>query len=64
MSTREYAINVINNLPENKLRAFLVLFADDDTLARMESEVIANDTGRKHYNSFSEIMAEIDSEDE
>jgi hypothetical protein len=60
---RKYAIDVINNLPENKFRAFLVLFADDNTLARMESEMIANDKERKHYNSFSEIMAEIDSED-
>jgi hypothetical protein len=41
----------------------LLKFKDDNTLARMESEMIANDKERKHYNSFSEIMAEIESED-
>ena len=35
MSTRDYAISVINTLPEEKLKAFLVLFADENTLARM-----------------------------
>jgi hypothetical protein len=64
MSTKELAINVINNLPEEKLRAFLVLFADDNTLARMESDLITTDPERKKYNSFSEIMAEIDNEDD
>jgi len=62
MSTRDYAINVINTLPEEKLKAFLVLFADENTLAKMESETIANDPNRKHYNSFEEIVSEIEND--
>lgn len=63
MSTREIAYNVIDHLSEEKIKAFLTLFADDNTLARMETDAMAEDTGRKHYDSFDEILAEID-EDE
>ena len=63
MSTREYAANVLDSLSENQLLDFLRIFADDNTLARVESEIIANDKKRKRYSSFSEIMAELDDED-
>lgn len=63
MSTREYAANVLNSLTENQLLDFLRLFADDNTLALVESEIIANDSSRKRYSSFSEIMAELDDEE-
>lgn len=63
MSTREYAANVLDSLSENQLLDFLRIFADDNTLARVESEIIANDPNRKRYSSFSEIMAELDDED-
>lgn len=59
MSTREYAANVLDSLSENQLLDFLRIFADDNTLARVESEIIANDSNRKRYSSFSEIMAEL-----
>ncbi|MBQ6944242.1 MAG: hypothetical protein IJN43_07920 [Ruminococcus sp.] len=59
MSTREYAANVLDSLSENQLLDFLRIFADDNTLARVESEIIANDPNRKRYSSFSEIMAEL-----
>ena len=58
MSTREIAYNVIDHLSEEKIKAFLTLFADDNTLARMETDAMAEDTDRKHYNSFDEILAE------
>ncbi len=64
MSTRDYAIDVIKNLPEEKIIAFLTLFADENTLARMESERIRNDHSRKLYDSFDEVLEAIDSEDE
>ncbi|MBQ8941366.1 MAG: hypothetical protein IJ062_05960 [Firmicutes bacterium] len=64
MSTRDYAIDVIKNLPEEKIIAFLTLFADENTLARMESERIRNDRSRKLYDSFDEVLEAIDSEDE
>lgn len=63
MSTREYAANVLDSLSENQLLDFLRIFADDNTLALVESEIIANDPERKRYSSFSEIMAELDDED-
>lgn len=63
MSTREYAINVVKTLSEEKLKAFIVLFADENTIARIETETIEKDPTRKHYNSFDEIIAEIE-EDE
>ena len=62
MSTREYAANVLDSLSENQLLDFLRIFADDNTLARVESEIIANDPNRKRYSSFSEIMAELANE--
>lgn len=63
MSTREYAADVLDSLLENQLLDFLRIFADDNTLALVESEIIANDPERKRYSSFSEIMAELDDED-
>lgn len=59
MSTREYAMNVLNSLNENQLLDFLRLFADDNMLALVESEIIANNPGRKHYDNFSELLNEI-----
>lgn len=62
MSTREHAVNVFNRLNEAQLLDFLKFFADDNTLALIESEIIANDPNRKHYGSFEEILDELDEE--
>ncbi|MDE7289694.1 MAG: hypothetical protein K2N71_09385 [Oscillospiraceae bacterium] len=62
MSTKEYAVNVFNSLDENQLLDFLKFFADDNTLALVESEIIANNPNRKHYDSLEEILREIDEE--
>lgn len=35
---------------------------DANTLALIESEIIANNSSRKHYDSFEEILEELDSE--
>lgn len=59
MSTRDHAANVLNSLNESQLLDFLRLFADDNTLALVESEIIANNPSRKHYDSFSELLNEI-----
>lgn len=64
MSTREHAINVFNGLNDEQLLDFLKFFADDNTLALIESEIIANDPNRKHYNSFEEILNELDEEND
>ena len=63
MSTRELAIGVINELSEDKIQAFLTLFADENMLARLETELMANDPSRKRYDSFEEILAEIDDDE-
>ncbi len=64
MSTREHAINVFNGLNDEQLLDFLKFFADDNTLALIESEIIANDPNRKHYNSLEEILNELDEEND
>ena len=63
MSTKDYAIHVFDSLTEEQLLDFIRLFADDNTLALVESEMIANNPDRKHYNSLSEILEEINNED-
>lgn len=63
MSTKDYALHVFDSLTEEQLLDFIRLFADDNTLALVESEIIANNPDRKHYNSLSEILDEIDNED-
>ena len=63
MNTREYAINIFNSLNEGQLMDFIRLFADDNTLALIESEIIAGSPDRKHYNSLYEILEEIDNEE-
>lgn len=43
---------------------FITLFADENTIARMESDMLANDPNAKHYNSFKEFMDEMEQESE
>ena len=64
MSTREVAAQVFNTLTENQMFDFLKLFADDNTLARFESEIIANNPNRKHYRDLNEILKEIEEEND
>lgn len=64
MSTKDYATMVFNSLSENQLLDFMKLFADDNTLARFESDLIASgNIENKIYNSFDEILQEMDEED-
>ena len=60
MSTRDYAVSVLASLSEQKMIEFIKLFADDNTIARMESDMLAHDINRKHYDSFTDILKEID----
>ena len=63
MNTKDYAISVFDSLTEEQLLDFIKIFADDNTLALVESEIIANNPNRKHYSSFSEILEEIENEE-
>ena len=58
MSTKEYAVSVLSSLSEEKMIEFVRLFADDNTIARMESDLLANDPDAKHYKNFKEFMDE------
>lgn len=64
LNTREYATPVFNSLNESQLMDFLKLFADDNTLARIESDMIAAGVERKRYNSFKELLQEIENEED
>ena len=64
LDTRDYATPVFNSLNESQLMDFLRLFADDNTLARIESDMIAEGVERKRYNSFKELLQETENEDD
>ena len=61
MNIREYAAEIINKMPEEKLEAFLLLFADENVLARMESEAVLNDPDALLFSSVEELFEELDS---
>jgi hypothetical protein len=63
MSTKDIAIQTLNSMTEEQLQAFITLFADENTIARMETEQIMQDKSRKTYNSFAEIEKEIFSDE-
>ncbi|MGN0449264.1 MAG: hypothetical protein ACI4G0_02735 [Ruminococcus sp.] len=59
MSNRDLAIQLINQMPDYKLGyaiAYLQGLCVDEVT---ETEKIANDPNRKHYNSFNDIKKEI-----
>lgn len=60
LNIRDYAAYVFNSLNENQLIDFLHSFADDNTLARFESGLIAAGAERKRYAGFEEILQEIE----
>ena len=62
LNTRDYATPIFNSLNDSQLLDFLRLFADDNTLARIESDQIASGTVGKRYNSFKELLQDIDFE--
>lgn len=64
LNTRDYAAPVFDSLTDSQLMDFLKLFADDNTLARIESDMIAAGVGSKRYNSFKELLQEIENEED
>ena len=63
MSTRELAAQVFDLLNDAQLRDFMLLFADDNSLARFESELMGhNKDFGKTYNNFKEVIADLDAE--
>lgn len=62
MSTRDYAVSVLASLSEEKMREFVMLFADKNTIARMETEIMVNDPDAPRFKTVDELFEELDSE--
>ena len=62
MTTKDYAGSVLASLSEQKMKEFITLFADEDTLTRMESDMLAESPNTKKYSSFKEFMDEMELE--
>ena len=60
---RDYAVSVLASLSENKMKEFIKLFADEDTLTRIESDLLANDPNAKTYSNFEEFMKDMEKEE-
>ena len=62
MKTKELAVSVLASLSERKMREFIELFADENLIARIETEALIEDPDTKRYSSVEEFMAEMEQE--
>lgn len=69
MSTRELAYNFIDMLSEEQLDKFIafmkafVEFPNEETMQAMrEADKIGRDNSRKRFNSFDELLEDIENE--
>lgn len=60
MSTRECAVSVLASLSEEKMYEFIRLFADENTLARLESEMMINDENAPVFHNVDDLFEELD----
>lgn len=61
MSAKEMAHSVIDGLSEEKVNAFLLLFADENTLARLETEAMASSPDSLRFNDVDDLLEELES---
>ena len=59
---KEYATHLFAELSEEQRYDFVKIFADEGTIARMESDIIAHDPDSKRYKNFKEFMKEMENE--
>ncbi len=59
MSVKEYAINVINSMSDEKLMAFITLFAGENEAARIESEMMAQNPDAPRFTDVDELFKEM-----
>lgn len=59
MSNREIALNIVNSFSDEQISAFITMFASENFKTMVETEKIANDTSRKRYSNFQEVMEDI-----
>lgn len=62
LSIRDHAADVFDSLNNDQLMEFLRLFADDNTLARVESDMIVSGSETKRYSCFKELLHEIEND--
>ena len=62
MNIREYALRVLNSLSEEQLIEFVRLFGDENTIARMEAEIMANTPDSNRFQSVDTLFSELESE--
>ena len=62
MSTKDYAVSVLASLSEDKLIEFIRLFADENTIARMESDMLVENPQSQRYSSFKDFLDEMERE--
>lgn len=63
INIRDYAVSVLASLSEKKMKEFIKLFADEDTLTRIESDLLAHDPNAKTYSNFEEFMKDMENEE-
>ncbi|MBQ1507455.1 MAG: hypothetical protein IIZ36_03390 [Ruminococcus sp.] len=59
MSNREIALNVIREMSDEKINAFLSLFVDEDMIARIEAQNIENDPNPPAFDTVEELPESV-----
>lgn len=62
MSSRDIALGVVRRMSDEQINAFLSLFADENLLARIEAENIANDSESPSFDNVDDLVEELLSE--
>ena len=63
MDIRELAYSVIDQLSDEKVRAFLTLFGDDNILAKMGMETTSIDRESKYLEKFDKVVDNFNMDD-
>ena len=59
MSNRELALNVIREMSDEKINAFLSLFVDEDMITRIEAQNIENDPNSPAFDTVEELPESV-----
>ena len=62
MNLREYARHLLDSLSEERMIEFVRCYGDENTIARMESEINANTPDSNRFQSVDTLFSELESE--
>ena len=62
MSSRDIALGVVRKMSDEQINAFLSLFVDENLLAKIEAENIANDSESPSFDNVDDLVEELLSE--